>query len=300
MTYGQLSNLVIQEMKPIYGDREARAIQRYLFVNLGGKSMHEWILLYNEKADENFCNKILGSMEDLKNHKPVQYVTGKVRFCDLNFEVSADVLIPRPETEELVFLIINKLGKNASHKILDIGTGSGVIAVSLAKYLPFSTIDAIDISQEAIEIAKKNARLNEVTLDFKQFDILRFKHQDSKNPEVIEKEDSAAFGMYDVIVSNPPYVKESEMSAMTSNVLDYEPHTALFVPDDDALKFYIAIINFSKTHLTSYGWLFFEINEQEDLNLKALLEMEGFENVEVLRDFNEKSRFIVANNKVKK
>ncbi len=290
MTNGELANFVIQELKPIYGEREARAIQRYLFVSLSGKSMTQWLLQYADPADESFRIKVYDSITELRTNKPVQYVTGMVKFCDLDFRVSPAVLIPRPETEELVNLILHKLNKNAIYKILDIGTGSGAIAVALAKFLPKSSVEAIDISAEAIEIARQNALLNNVSITYRQFDILNYSGRDPLMTDIKFE----GFEKYDLVVSNPPYVKLSEMSAMTPNVLDYEPHEALFVPDKDPLRFYNAIINFAKAHLTSYGMVFFEINENEGYNLKALLERQGFINVELLRDFNEKFRFIFA------
>ncbi|HLN53526.1 MAG TPA: peptide chain release factor N(5)-glutamine methyltransferase [Lentimicrobium sp.] len=292
MTYGQLANFAIEELKQLYEEREARAIQRYLFSSLSKVSMSDLFLLYNEIVPKDFENRVINSINELRYHKPVQYVTGKVHFSDMDFEVNTHVLIPRPETEELVNLIVKRSNPQTSYNILDIGTGSGIIAVSLAKLLPKSLVSAIDISGEALAIAKKNASSNNTNIDFQQLDILMYLHEPAPSSQSHYFDRSGNEARFDIIVSNPPYVKESEKTVMSPNVLEYEPHLALFVSDDDPLEYYKAIINFAKRHLGSYGMLYFEINESEDKNLKALLEVNGFSGVEVFKDFNGKPRFV--------
>lgn len=292
MTNGQLANKIIKELQLIYGEREARALQRYLFIAFGNRSMTEWLLDFNKEATDEFQQKVNNAIKDLKNYKPVQYITGKATSNDLDFELTPDVLIPRPETEELVDIIVKRTDDNLNYKVLDIGTGSGIIAVSLAKLLPKVSVSAIDISKEALRVANRNAIKNNVQVEFILVDILRYSQDEStgKISELgIETE-----RVYDIIVSNPPYVKQSEKSLMAKNVINHEPHLALFVPDADPLLYYKAIINFSKRHLTSYGTLYFEINESEDENLKALLEKNAFGKVEIFTDFNGKPRFISA------
>lgn len=292
MTNGQLANKIIKELQLIYGEREARALQRYLFIAFGNRSMTEWLLDFNKEATDEFQQKVNNAIKDLKNYKPVQYITGKATSNDLDFELTPDVLIPRPETEELVDTIVKRTDDNLNYKVLDIGTGSGIIAVSLAKLLPKVSVSAIDISKEALRVANRNAIKNNVQVEFILVDILRYSQDEStgKISELgIETE-----RVYDIIVSNPPYVKQSEKSLMAKNVINHEPHLALFVPDADPLLYYKAIINFSKRHLTSYGTLYFEINESEDENLKALLEKNAFGKVEIFTDFNGKPRFISA------
>ncbi|MBT8273707.1 MAG: peptide chain release factor N(5)-glutamine methyltransferase, partial [Bacteroidia bacterium] len=190
----------------------------------------------------------------LKNSKPIQYITGDTYFYGLRFLVNEDVLIPRPETEELVDWILNEIKagteKSKLLRLLDIGTGSGCIAISLAKHMPESEIVAIDVSDSALDCAMQNAKLNAVDIEFLQCDILK------ESYSFLEAEDH-----YDIVVSNPPYVRQSESKEMKSNVLKYEPHLALFVEDEDALQFYKHIALFAKNNLKDKGLLFFEINE---------------------------------------
>jgi release factor glutamine methyltransferase len=296
MTNGQLAYKIIEELQPLYGEREARALQRYLFTSLGNKSLLDWLMIENESVNEVFKTQILQALDDLKNFKPVQYISGEVEFCNLKFDVTPDVLIPRPETEELINIIVNRSDPNAGYNILDIGTGSGIIAISLAVKLANSVVHALDISKEALSVASGNSIKNNVNVEFINFDILNYYNYrpDSQNVHHSEGKYLDSNLLYDIIVSNPPYVKESEKSIMSQNVLRYEPPIALFVPDNEPLLFYSAIINFAKKHLTSYGMLYFEINEKEDGNFKSLLEYRGFGDVEIYTDFNDKPRFISA------
>lgn len=220
-------------------------------------------------------------IEQLQQFKPIQYIVGQTLFYNCNFKVNENVLIPRPETEELVDLILQneKLdGKN----ILDIGTGSGCIAISLAKHSK-AKVFALDISEKALEIAKQNAELNNVSVNFIQLDIL--------NEQNYEKLNQINF---DYLVSNPPYVREYEKEFMQANVLKHEPHLALFVPDNDALVYYRAIAQFSKTYGCKNVKIYLEINEALGIANAKLYEDLGFKNVKIIKDFNRKDRFLFA------
>ncbi|WP_223033238.1 peptide chain release factor N(5)-glutamine methyltransferase [Hanstruepera marina] len=212
----------------------------------------------------------------LKNKEPIQYIVGETEFYGLQFKVNEHTLIPRPETEELVEEIINTIilgGEIKPLKILDIGTGTGCIAISLAKTLKNAEVIAMDVSEEALKIAKENARLNDVNITCIQDNIL------NPNNSLAEIEFK-----FDVIVSNPPYVREVEKLEIKDNVLKHEPHLALFVPDDDPLKFYKAITAFAVDNLNDEGYLFFEINQYLGGEMKQLLADFNFKNIKVIKD----------------
>ncbi|MFD2561779.1 peptide chain release factor N(5)-glutamine methyltransferase [Aquimarina rubra] len=218
----------------------------------------------------------------LINQDPIQYIIGDTEFYGLYFKVDQNVLIPRPETEELVDWIIkdyeHKKGERKL-KILDIGTGSGCIAVSLAKNLPEAAVSAIDISEEALEIAMENAQYNDVKVNFIQTNILELDFLEER---------------FDIIVSNPPYVRELEKQEIKPNVLDNEPHLALFVSDNDPLIFYKKITELAKQSLTAQGLLYFEINQYLGKETKKMIEKQGFESVIVRKDLYDNDRMIRA------
>ena len=219
-------------------------------------------------------------LNELKKQKPIQYILGATEFYGLPFLVNEDTLIPRPETEELVEWILESTKyeiQNTKLKVLDIGTGSGCIAISLAKNLPNAQVFALDVSEKALAIAQKNAKINTVEVHFMLKNIL-------------ETEDLAE--QFDVIVSNPPYVRNLEKAEIKSNVLDYEPHLALFVEDDDALLFYRKIAQLAKKNLTKNGRLYFEINQYLGKETFELLESLGFKNVELRKDIYGNDRMI--------
>lgn len=221
-------------------------------------------------------------ISDLQNEKPIQYITGEAWFYGLQFEVNENTLIPRPETEELVeWIVESQKSKAKSQKleILDIGTGTGCIPISLKANLPEANISAIDISEKALEVAKRNATSNKVEINFIQTNIL-------------EEEDLHT--QFDVIVSNPPYVRNLEKEEIKKNVLDYEPHLALFVEDNDALLFYRKIAELALKNLALNGYLFFEINQYLGKETVALLEKLGFQNIELRKDFKGNDRMIKA------
>ena len=223
------------------------------------------------------------AVKDLLKNKPIQYIIGETEFCDLKFKVNENVLIPRPETSELVMNIVNrqKTKDKRQLSILDIGTGSGCIAISLAKNIPGSKVYALDISEKALEVAKTNAFNNNVDITFIHDDIL------SLNNKIETK--------FDIIVSNPPYVRELEKAEMRDNVLNWEPHNALFVSDNAPLIFYRNILEFAKTHLNENGEIWFEINEYLGKEMTDLCKEYGFSGIEIFKDFRGKERIVKVN-----
>jgi release factor glutamine methyltransferase len=232
------------------------------------------------KNDLDFLQK---TISDLKNYIPIQYIIGETTFYDLLFSVNNHVLIPRPETEDLVSWVI-KDSKIYSEKltvtILDIGTGSGCIAISLAKNIPNSKVFAIDISSEALKIANQNAQINNVKIQFIEADILNICELPQK---------------FDIIVSNPPYVRELEKEQMQQNVLAHEPHVALFVKDKNPLLFYDKIADLAKNHLSENGSLFFEINQYLGNETSDLLKSKGFKHIKLKKDIFGIDRMIKTN-----
>lgn len=218
-------------------------------------------------------------IERLLNYEPIQYILGSTLFFGSDFIVNKEVLIPRPETEELISWVLEQLDPDNSIKILDIGTGSGCIAISLAKQLPRADVYAMDISLGALSIAKKNAEANGVVIQFIEASILDWESQDL---------------FFDVIVSNPPYVRKSEKEMMSPNVLNHEPHLALFVENNNPLLFYKAIVEMSKRNLTSQGLIYFEINEYLTKETKSLFSSTFFEAVQLKRDIFSKYRMLRA------
>ena len=222
-------------------------------------------------------------LSDLKRQKPIQYILGETEFYGLRFLVNENILIPRPETEELVALIINEEARSnkqkAGFKILDIGTGSGCIAITLSKNIPTAEVFAIDISEKALATAEKNAELNEVKVTFLQKNIL-------ETPDLGQQ--------FDIIVSNPPYVRNLEKAQIKANVLEYEPHLALFVEDTDALLFYRKIAQLALKNLNPNGKLYFEINQYLGKETVDLVESYGFKNLKLIQDIYGNERMITA------
>ena len=214
----------------------------------------------------------------LKKQEPIQYILGTTEFYGLTFKVNKNTLIPRPETEELVDWVLSNLhDKDRVLEILDIGTGSGCIAISIAKNIPTARVSGLDISEKTLEVAQGNAVKNQVLVSFFKKDIL---------------ETTAFKDKYDVMVSNPPYVRQLEKKAMKANVLDYEPGLALFVPNEDPLLFYRKIAQLAMVSLQTRGWLYFEINEYLSKEMDVLLKDIGFANIEIKKDFREVPRMI--------
>ncbi|GAB7088744.1 peptide chain release factor N(5)-glutamine methyltransferase [Marinifilum fragile] len=272
-------NYIKKELESIYSSRESESIAYILLEELLNYSRTQIQLNKTEAIQDEQFEKIKEYIADLKENKPIQYVLGEADFYELKFKVNQHTLIPRPETEELVHAIINE-NKDANLHVLDIGTGSGCIPICLAKHLLNADVTSVDISSGAIKTAKENAKLNSVQVRFEERDIL--------NWEAYEWE------QLDIIVSNPPYVTNTEKEKMEKNVLDFEPHTALFVSDHDPLIFYQRIAELAQEYLKEGGKLYFEINESLGKEMSELMEQKGFSNVQVRKDINGKDRMMSA------
>jgi release factor glutamine methyltransferase len=223
--------------------------------------------------------EIINICKELKTGKPIQYIFGETSFYNCIIKVNSSTLIPRPETEELVDLIIRE-NRGFTGSLLDIGTGSGAIAIALAVNLPGSEVKGTDISEPALETARENAALNNSSVKFIRSDMLDFQ--------------AGMLPPADIIVSNPPYVRESEMSLMGENVIGFEPHPALFVPDSDPLKFYIAILHIASSILGFKGKIYFEINEALGKEMFNLVAANGYSEIRVINDINGKQRFVTG------
>ena len=272
----------LQELTPIYDAGEAESFF-YLILEEKNQLKKIDLALHPDlifSADEIMVWNSL--LESLKKEIPIQYLLGKTSFYGLDFEVNENVLIPRPETEELVEWILESQKskvKSQKSKILDIGTGSGCIAISLAKNLPDASVFAIDVSEKALATAKKNAAINDVNVTFIEKNILE--------TENLEQQ-------FDIIVSNPPYVRNLEKEEIKKNVLDYEPHLALFVEDNDALIFYRKIAALAQKNLSPNGQMYFEINQYLGVEMKDLLEKMNFKNIELRKDIYGNDRMIMV------
>ena len=248
MTVNELYRSFLSELSHTHSSHEASNITSMIFEYFAGIDRSSFIKDPNKVLDEEKTTAINDSLAALKKNKPVQYITGEAWFYKMKLKVSNAVLIPRPETEELVEAVIQAVKNKTGIKIIDIGTGSGCIAIALKKNIAASSIIAIDISDNALDIAKENASNQHTTIKFLQLDFL-------------SAEDNKLLGKYDVIVSNPPYIPKKEMEQMDKNVTAYEPHTALFVDNDQPLIFYEKINAFAKDHLNEHGMIFLETHE---------------------------------------
>ena len=280
MTLLALKNQFLIELFSTYSSQEINSIFKLLVYNKLNIDAATIILDQDKELIQENTDFIQNAHQRLIKKEPVQYIIGETSFFDLTFMVTPDVLIPRPETEELVQWIILDSQINPSNtklKILDIGTGSGCIAISLAKNIPTAEIWALDISQSAIEVAKKNTIQNEVSINYLILDILTTKQL----PQ-----------LFDIIVSNPPYVKQQEKEAMHDNVLQHEPEKALYVSDTNPLIFYDKITDLAKNHLTKNGKLYFEINQYLGKETLELIQSKGFKNTLLKKDFLDNDRMI--------
>ena len=265
----------MQSLLSVYPQREARALYMLVMEVAFGLNPAQVLLGKDKELSEDKQAILKNIIGRLVRKEPVQYILGQADFCGHLFHVEPGVLIPRPETQELVHLISRQHPNHCS--ILDIGTGSGCIAISLA--LMGHDVTAFDVSSDALHIARENAQRLQANVDFLQEDIL--------HPSTISQQ-------WEVVVSNPPYVCQKEAEQMDSNVLNYEPHLALFVPDDDPLLFYRAIADYAYEHISPSGHIYFEINEAYPAETASMLEMKGFCQVTVHHDNFGKSRFISA------
>ncbi|WP_115462033.1 peptide chain release factor N(5)-glutamine methyltransferase [Winogradskyella aurantiaca] len=288
MSLGKIKKSFQTNLENIYESEEIDSIFFIVLDHVLNKTRIQYSMDPDYEPSEKELVKIDGILSKLIHQEPIQYIIGETEFFGLKFKVNKSVLIPRQETEELIDLILKLNGEWESKKplnVLDMGTGSGCIAITLAKHIPNSTVTAIDISQKALEVARTNALYNDVEIRFQQQDILKIKSlQDGNNTT----------NLVDIIVSNPPYVREMEKRDIQPNVLDFEPELALFVSDSDPLVFYQAISEFAVNNLRIGGWLFFEINQYLGLEMQQLLNNMGFKNVKIIKDLFGKDRMAKA------
>ena len=267
-----------QALTPIYGKGETEAIIRLIFHHLKGWSLTDMLIHQQDELSDFIKSQIDKILDRLLQMEPIQYIVGEARFHGMDMVIKPGVLIPRIETEELVDLIIDENKDREDLSVLDICTGSGCIAIALARNLPFSKVTALDFSDEAIEVAKENSDLLKTKINIIKADIFNW-NPDSK---------------FDIFVSNPPYVMDRESAAIEKNVLDYEPHEALFVRDEDPLIYYDRIADLARISLNEGGKLYFEINPLTAEKLKKMITSKGFSDVTLRRDSFGKYRFLTA------
>ena len=275
----RITSYIRQSLQDIYPKEEVRALSMMICCDILGMDALDIYMGKDMILSECKQRELENIIVRLQKNEPIQYIRGCAEFLGRTFKVAPGVLIPRPETGELVELIVKE--NPDARKILDIGTGSGCIAISLAKSLPDAQVDAWDISEEALAIARQNNEELGAGVAFKKRDVF--------------SDDAMEACSYDIIVSNPPYITEAEKREMDANVLDWEPTLALFVPDDDPLRFYRRIAVLGRELLTSGGKLYYEINQAYGPQMRELLEMNQYENVCVLKDMFRKERIVTAN-----
>ena len=279
-------NFFKSELKDLYESDEVKNFISIAFENILDYTKTDLTLNMENTMSESELLKFNNVVKDLKKHNPIQYIFGRTNFYGLDFIVNENVLIPRPETEELVDLIVKDYStlniQHSAFNILDIGTGSGCIAIALKKNIPNANVYALDISEKALKISEKNAKQNNVQINFVQADILVSPIRPFTDSPI----------QFDIIVSNPPYVTHSDKKDMKKNVLDYEPPVALFVDDTDQLIYYKAISDFALKNLMTKGKLYFEINEKYGNELVNLIKEKGFKNVRIQKDINNKNRIL--------
>ena len=269
-----------QALLPYYDEREAQAVVRMMLEERFGLTLTDIVCDGVVRLDASQQAELQGMMARLEQGEPIQYVMGYAPFYGRHFHVEPGVLIPRPETQQLVEWAVEEIGKSAARSVLDIGTGSGCIAISIALEAPLSEVSAWDISTDALRIARDNAASLHAVVDFRQQDALQAPMEDREK--------------WDLIISNPPYVMEKERKEMADNVLRHEPSLALFVPNDDPLRFYRAIARYGKHALRPGGTLLFEINPLLAEDMLRLLEDESYQHVQLIADAFGKSRFTKA------
>ena len=287
-------------LKSLYPEAEVRSFFLMLCDAYLGWDRVAYLLHRSETINQSDLLRFHWALDDLKRHRPIQHIVGYTDFCDCRIRVNENVLIPRPETEEMVYECVNALvrecvSEDSSINILDLCTGSGCIAIALKKMLPESKVTAVDISPEALDVAKENAKDNAVEVKFECGDVLTCEcvSANASATHELTQSSNQAIKQYDLIVSNPPYITLSEKGAMCRNVLDYEPQLALFVPDNDPLLFYRKITAFAQQNLSPDGLLAMEINERFGTETLQQLAENGFSGV-LHKDFRGKDRFVTA------
>jgi release factor glutamine methyltransferase len=280
MTLNELYRIFLVELEQIYQKSEAANICSMVFESKTGLTRSGIVKDPTKLLDEKTIAQLSECLSQLKMHKPVQYVIGEAWFCKMKLKVSSAVLIPRPETEELVEAVIRYLKNKPASSLLDIGTGSGCIAIAIKKNLPATNVTAIDISDQALAVAHENSQLQQTNINFIKLDFL-------------DESTWKSLPAYDVIVSNPPYIPEKEIKSLDKNVTEYEPHLALFVEDVQPLIFYEKIALFGKTHLQEPGKIFLETHEQYAVETAALFNCEYYKSM-IIKDLFEKQRLVIA------
>ncbi|WP_149526495.1 peptide chain release factor N(5)-glutamine methyltransferase [Sphingobacterium hotanense] len=271
----------VEKLGEIYDPEEAKTLSQIAVEAVTGWNRMQQNIQLQTALDKEVLNALYDILQTLQAGKPIQHIFGHAPFYNMDFKVNQHTLIPRPETEELVEMILADHEGQKNLKVVDIGTGTGCIAISLQKHLSNATTTALDVSSKALEIARENAQRLEAKIDFRCLDIL-------------EWELSFGEGKFDIIVSNPPYITQSEMRDMHQNVLQHEPHTALFVPEEAPLLFYDYIADFALSHLAPDGTLYFEINQYLAEETKALMLKKGFSTAEIYSDINNVPRMLKA------
>jgi release factor glutamine methyltransferase len=279
MTIKEKYNHYIASLKTIYSDGEAIAITNIIFEHFVKLNKSDLLLRGNETLSVEILSSLNIALAKLLLHEPVQYITSEAWFYNLKFYVTNDVLIPRPETEELVHEAIAFLKTNNKESVIDIGTGSGCIPISIKKNIPNANVMAIDVNEAALAVAKKNAITNNVEINFRKIDFL-------------DENNYSAFENFDVIISNPPYIPEEEKSILDKNVTQYEPHLALFVPQNDKLIFYERILSFAENHLNQNGKIFLETHENLAKETAAIFSEKNYF-VEIKKDMQGKERMLI-------
>ena len=280
MTLLEKNREIKRRLTLVVGEREADWMARDIIDDILGYSEVELLIKGNEVLSDFVIGKIDSVVERVERGEPLQYVLGWARFEGNRYMVTPDTLIPRPETQELVYIIISRHGEEKDLRVMDVGTGSGCIAISLARGLKFAQVSAIDISQPALEVARENAKMLKTRVNFECRDAL------SLTPKRGEK--------YDIIVSNPPYIAEYERKDMEHSVLDYEPSTALFVPNDDPLRFYRAIASFAVEALSQDGHIYYEINPLFATEMLEMMRGMGYNDIEIINDMQGRKRMLCA------
>jgi len=274
-----LINYIRQSLVDYYPDSEVSVFIRLIVEHVTGSSLPLLLLDKSTKITKQRTVEIEKIVNRLKTFEPIQHIIGNTEFYGSVFTVDKNVLVPRQETEELVELIIKENRSSENLRLLDIGTGSGCIAISLKKHMPKAEIEAWDISSKALEVANQNSLLNKTSILFREVDILK---------------DYPTTPKFDIIVSNPPYILDKEKIDMDKNVLDFEPHNALFVPNDAPLLFYERIADVAKDLLHDKGFLYFEINRQMGLKTAKMLYNKNFKNIEIIKDISNNDRIVKA------
>lgn len=279
MTFKQIQQQYVAALNEIYGEGEATVMITMIFESVANLSRKDLVTKANLEIENTTLKKLLDALTRLKQHEPIQYIIGKAWFYNLSFTVNEAVLIPRPETEELVLEAINFLKKHNSKNVLDIGTGSGCIPISIKKNVLQANVTSLDVSDVALTLAKKNAVDNGVEINFLNIDFLKEKNYD-------------ALPKFDVIISNPPYIPENEKNTLAKNVTLYEPHIALFVPQHDPLLFYKKILLFAGEHLEQNGRIFLEVHEDFAKETANLFKEKYYE-VIIKKDMQGKERILI-------